>query len=148
MAKLVIGIDPGKSGGIADTYNGFVAVAKMPATESDINFLISRYSEVDSCICYIERVHAMPGQGVTSMFNFGMNYGFLRGCLIANKIPFIEVRPQQWQKALGCTTKGLKGVAKKNVHKQKAQQLFPEQTITPAVADALLIMRYGELMEK
>ena len=48
-------------------------------------------------MCYLEKVHAMPGQGVTSMFTFGQNYGFLRGLLIARGIPFEEVQPNPWQ---------------------------------------------------
>jgi crossover junction endodeoxyribonuclease RuvC len=79
----------------------------------------------------------MPKQGVSSTFKFGVNYGFLRGMLTAHKIPFEEVTPQKWQKAMGCLSKG-----NKNVTKAKAQQLFPNLKITHKVADALLIAEY------
>ena len=58
--------------------------------------------------------------------------------LTAAGIPFERVRPQQWQKSLGCLTKG-----DKNVTKRKAQELFPMMKVTHATADALLIAEYG-----
>ncbi len=79
----------------------------------------------------------MKGNGVTSMFTFGMGYGGLRMALIAAAIPFVEVTPQSWQKAIGCLTQG-----DKNVSKAKAQQLFPTVKVTHAVADALLLAEW------
>lgn len=136
----VIGIDPGKSGGIAYLSIGQELAYKMPETERDIYDLIIKLSKLEPNPkrIYIEKVHAMPGQGVTSMFSFGQNYGFLRACLIASEVPFEEIRPAQWQNLLGCKTKG-----NKNVTKSKAQQLFPDIKITHAIADALLIAEYG-----
>ena len=133
-----LGIDPGQSGGIAIIEDGRGAAAyKMPETERDIADLIWRHaSTVD--IAVIERVHSMPGQGVSSTFKFGMNYGLLRGLLIAYRIPFTEVTPQKWMKAMQCQTHG-----DKNVSKARAQQLFPSLKITHATADALLIAAYA-----
>ena len=137
-----IGIDPGQSGGIValDT-NGIVThCEKMPGTEGDIGSLLSSIrweSETDHNFALIEAVHSMPKQGVSSSFKFGQNYGLLRGILIGQQIPFDQVTPQRWQKAMGCMTKG-----DKNVSKAKAQQLFPGERITHAVADALLIAEY------
>jgi len=74
---------------------------------------------------------------VSSTFKFGQSYGFLRGVLIASEIRFVEVRPQEWQKAMGCLSRG-----DKNVTKAKAQQLWPAQKITHATADALLLAEY------
>lgn len=134
----IIGIDPGKSGGIAWCNLGFMRAWPMPNTEKDISNLLSDMHFEGETFCYLERVHAMPGQGVTSMFTFGQGYGFLRGCLVSLRIPFEEVRPQQWQKALNLSPKG-----DKNILKQKAQQLFPDQNVTLKTADALLIAEYG-----
>jgi len=147
----IIGIDPGKSGGIAviaDLVTGpHVDTCKLSGTERDIYDALEPYCQWVlqgvPCKAYIEKVHARPGQGVTSMFTFGRNYGFLRGLLIALGIPFEEVTPQKWQKAMGCMSKG-----DKNVTKQKAQQLFPDLKITHATADALLIAEYGRRTEK
>jgi len=90
-------------------------------------------------------VNAMPGQGVTSMFSFGRSYGFLRGCLVALGIPFDDVTPGKWQKALGLTraNKDESITSKKNRHKQRAQQLFPHLKITHAIADATLLCEFG-----
>ena len=141
---IYVGIDPGASGGIARLSNWLTPCAwKMPDTEKDIAQLFAELAPatlLDSCpgmLCCIELVHAMPKQGVTSVFSFGRNYGFLRGMLIAYGIPFEEVTPLKWQKTLGCQSHG-----DKNITKSRAQQLFPGLKITHATADALLIAEY------
>lgn len=144
-SRLYVGIDPGASGGIAfvSFLNGRVkaqSLEAMPKTERDVADLFSP-GIVLACI---ESVHAMPQQGVSSSFTFGRNYGFLRGCLIALHLPFQEVTPRMWQKALGVTPKG-KEESKtefKNRLKAMAQQRFPEERITLATADAVLIALY------
>lgn len=155
MSEWIIGIDPGKSGGIVSMSSDGTTVCiyeKMPATESDIVSLMEDANAGGSgfSFAYIEKVQAMRGkdgrkQGVTSAFNFGHNYGFLRGCLHTAAIPFEEVLPAKWQKAFGLirTSKTETITQKKNRHKAKAQQLFPNIKITHAIADALLIAEYG-----
>ena len=133
----IIGIDPGKSGGIAVYTEGLMQCWAMPETEADIAQLLRDYG-MSGSFCLIEKVHSMPGQGVKSMFTFGRGYGFLRGVLTAQRTPFDDIAPSTWQKALGCLTKG-----DKNVTKQKAQQLFPDLHITHKTADAVLICEYG-----
>lgn len=136
---VFVGIDPGANGGVAGLRLGShlpVVACKMPETERDL-FELFTWITVHAHFCMIEQVHAHPKQGVSSMFKFGQNYGFLRGMLVANRIPFEEVTPQKWMGLLGCLNKG-----DKNVTKQKAQQLFPEVKITHAIADALLIAEY------
>ena len=76
--------------------------------------------------------------GVVSAFTFGRGYGNIEMALTAAGIPFERVRPQVWQKALGCLTKG-----DKNITKRKAQELFPSIKVTHAIADSLLIANYG-----
>jgi len=148
----VIGIDPGKSGGIA--LSGIVENAEcwpMPETERDTWELL-RDIENEHCltdaVALIEKVHAMPGQGVTSMFNFGMNYGMLRAFLVASEMPFEAVTPVKWQRYFGLLKKpGETNTSKKNRHKALAQELFPTLTVTHKVADALLLARYGCLRQ-
>lgn len=141
-----MGIDPGQSGGIAVLRsNGSVAqLIPMPATERDICEAITVWTD-DSVEAFIEKVHSMPQQGVSSTFKFGVGYGGLRMALIAVGIPFDEVTPQTWQKALGVVKRNAK-TESKNDHKkkllQKAQQLFPGTKITLKTADALLIAEY------
>jgi crossover junction endodeoxyribonuclease RuvC len=94
---------------------------------------------------FLEKVHAMPKQGVTSCFTFGQNYGFIRGLLTALEIPFEDVTPNAWQKQAGLLRRNKDETItqKKNRHKQQAQQLFPHLKVTHAIADALLICEYG-----
>lgn len=137
---IILGIDPGASGAIASFQPGEpqpVETIKLTATERDIaDFLGIRVFA--HAFAYLERVHAFPKQGVSGVFTFGQSYGFLRGLLVGLELPFEEVTPQRWQKAMGCMSKG-----DKNVTKARAQQLFPEIKITHAIADAILIAEYG-----
>lgn len=138
-----IGIDPGKSGGIAVIDgNGMAYAHKMPETERDLLdslMEIRRNAVVEGvqCRAALEFVRTMPQNGVKASFTFGMSYGGLRMALIAAGIPFVEVLPRKWQGALGCLTGG-----DKNVSKAAAQAMFPEQKITHAIADALLIAEW------
>lgn len=134
-----IGIDPGQSGGIAVvTDYGITECWKMPDTERDTYELLRSLFLPNRSRVTIEKVGAMPGNGVSGMFKFGRSLGFLRGLVIALEFPFEDVTPQRWQKALGCLTKG-----DKNVSKRKAQELFPLLKVTHATADALLIAEYA-----
>lgn len=151
---VFVGIDPGVNGGISWIGSQLSFAVKMPTTELDLFKEIHRIKAAHFC-CHaiIEKVHASPrrdkfGQevknGAASMFKFGQSYGSLRMALIAAGIPFDEVTPQKWQKELGLirSNKNETITAKKNRHKAKAQQLFPELKITHATADALLIAEY------
>ena len=157
-----MGIDPGKSGGFAViNQEGYIRHYKaMPKTEHDIaDFLrdFSKYAEVvggqQHTFVLLEKVHAMPAsftkgkikvtRGMKSTWSFAENYGFLRGVLTALNIPFDDVQPMKWQRPLGLVGGSLTTTEKKNKHKEKAQQLFPELRITHATSDALLIAYYA-----
>jgi len=138
MSATVFGIDPGQSGGIAwIDERGRACVIKMPETLQDLWEFIGEF-KADECKAYLEQVHSMPGQGVSSSFKFGNGFGHLEMALTAAGIPFERVTPQKWQKAMGCMTKG-----DKNVSKRRAQELFPSIKCTHATADALLIAQFG-----
>lgn len=143
----IIGIDPGTNGGIAWITDGKPCVEKMPDTLKDLWELIQDIRAASSpplgigetnAMAYIEQVHSSPQMGVKSAFTFGNGFGHLEMALTAAGIPFTRIRPQVWQKELGCLTKG-----DKLVTKRKAQELFPSMKITHATADALLIAKYG-----
>lgn len=139
---MILGIDPGISGGAAilsedNTFVQVIAFAKLTPVEIS-DWLIGRKPST----AYLEGVNAMPGQGVTSSFKFGMNYGMWQGLLAANKIPFQRVYPLKWQTFMSCRTAG-----NKNVSKARAQELFPQLKITHAIADALLIAEYGRRVQ-
>jgi Holliday junction resolvasome RuvABC endonuclease subunit len=137
--KTTIGIDPGANGAIAwIDERGRACVEKMPDTLLDLYEIFHNLNIEDNCKAYLEQVASSPQMGVVSAFSFGRGYGNLEMALTAAGIPFERVRPQVWQKALGCMTKG-----DKNITKRKAQELFPEIKITHATADALLIAQYG-----
>lgn len=133
---LFLGIDPGASSGglaILDSHGAIVDASKMPETEKDISDYFKEFAP-RLRFAYIERVHSMPKQGVSSSFKFGVNYGALRMALLAHEIPFESIPPQRWQKVMNCMTGG-----QKNVSKAKAQELFPGHRITHSIADSLLI---------
>lgn len=139
---IYIGIDPGLSGGIAwITDSGIVCAIKMPETERDVLDLfegIGGAGGAGMSIAFLERVGVMPAQGIVSAFTFGKGIGGLRMALTAARIRFDEVTPATWQRAMQCLSGG-----DKNITKRRAQQLFPDRTITHATADALLIAEYG-----
>lgn len=137
----IIGIDPGQSGGIVLLEDGEPPhVHKMPETDGDVRDLLHELAVGlrTDVFAWLEQVGSMPGQGVSSSFKFGRNFGFLAGVLTGLNIPHELVRPQKWQKAMGCLTGG-----DKNVSKAAAQRLWPRLKWTHAVADAALIAEYG-----
>lgn len=142
---LALGLDPGKSGGLAvvDIHGNAIAW-KMPETERDISDLCEAVSEYKP-FAAIEKVHAMPKQGVKSTFTFGHGYGGLRMALICNRIRFEEVTPRKWQADLGCPTakKDEPKTKHKNALKGKAQQWFPDLRVTLSTCDALLIAEWA-----
>ena len=96
-----------------------------------------------------------PQMGVVSAFKFGISYGALRMALTAAQISFDEATPMKWQGAMMCSPPrprvrpGLPppkpaalGTKNKNITKRRAQQIFPQMTITHAIADALLLAEY------
>lgn len=142
--QMHIGLDPGQSGGLAIVSHtgALMHVTAMPATEHDLfEWLNDRVCAGDNVHAVLERVHSMPKQGVASAFTFGRNYGTLLMLLTACEIPFDLVTPQKWQQVMGCLTHG-----DKNISKQRAQQLFPKEKITHAIADALLIAEFCRRM--
>jgi len=142
---MTIGIDPGKKGGIAILYpNGDVVAEKWTSEDEMVDVLedVMRFDPAAQITAYLELVHAMPGQGVTSMFSFGKNFGFWIGAVMALRIPLRTVRPQDWQKGVA-GRQGLKGTPLKRVLKAEAARRFPQVRVTNMTADALLIADYG-----
>jgi hypothetical protein len=146
---IIIGIDPGKNGGIAVVkQKGHVALFKMPEVPTDLLKFFIKFSNNGEVTAYIENIHGMPGMGGVSMFHFGEGYGMIKMALIACNIRTIFVTPQKWQKHFQLGTKKLVGKHWKNILKTKAQQLFPKSEIFLWGADAALIAEYGRYTEK
>jgi len=150
MTTFTIGIDPGLSGAIALLRNGdFAEVWDMPTmgrgsgTKQQINSAeVARIlRECPPCASYMELVGAMPGQGVSSMFNFGKAAGAVLGALAALQFPVVEVTPQKWKREFGLIGK------EKDIARTVCQQLMPLAPLSRKKdggrADALLIALYG-----
>lgn len=151
-----LGIDPGQSGAVSIVLDRSVLITPnqkllcLPfkdKTEHEISYwfevLLTAYPR-DRIRAAIEKVHSMPGQGVSSSFKFGMSYGFLRGLVVAHKIPFVEVPPQRWQKELNCLSKGDKNVTKAAAHKK--WPMVADQ-IKHSNADSMLIAEWLRLQD-
>ena len=131
---LIIGIDPGISGSICFFENGkIIDVIEMPTmTEgkknkrqvngsqiyNEINKKIEKY-ENQNIRVIIEQVSAMPGQGVTSMFNFGQSFGILKGICSAMRLPMYFVRPAKWKKYFSLIN------SEKDASRTRVIEMFP-----------------------
>ena len=131
---LVIGIDPGISGSICFLQNGRIMdVVEMPTmTEGKknkkqvngsqiYNEILKRVnkSEKSDIRVIVEQVSAMPGQGVTSMFNFGQSFGILKGICSAMQLPIYFVRPAKWKKYFNLIN------SEKDASRTRAIEIFP-----------------------
>lgn len=136
MERVFIGIDPGKNGGMAWIIDREVTAITMPSLDEKVSFPSELVK--GNVICILEQVHASPQMGVSSAFNFGMHYGFLKAWCLSMFKEVVHVTPQKWQAALNCRTGGDKKVSLK-----KAKELFPDVHVTLKTADALLLAYYG-----
>jgi hypothetical protein len=136
--KRVIGIDPGKGGGIAILGGESPEVHKMPETVGDLVDLLRSIAASGATLAYVERVSTSPQMGVVSAGTFMRGLGNIEAACQALGIRLEWVAPGVWQREMKCLTKG-----DKNVSKRRAQELFPTLKITHAIADALLIAEYG-----
>ena len=131
---LIIGIDPGLSGSICFFDEGKILdVVEMPTmTEGKknkrqvngsqiYNEISKRIIKIDkkNLRVIIEQVSAMPGQGVTSMFNFGQSFGILKGICSAMQLPMYFVRPAKWKKYFGLIN------SEKDASRTRAIEMFP-----------------------
>lgn len=139
---IYIGIDPGKAGAMGVIY-GQAAYA-IPFDEEAYRDELRNLAD-QGCVCVLEKVGARPGQGVTSMFNFGENFGFIRGLLTAYNIPYQLVSPQVWKKEFSLNSEKAASVT-------VCKRLFPLQSLLPTdrckkesdgMAEALLMAEYG-----
>ena len=131
---LIIGIDQGIPGSICFFQDGkIIDVIEMPnmpegkKNKKQVNGA-QIYYEISSRIkdikkedikVIIEQVSAMPGQGVTSMFNFGQSFGILKGICSAMQLPMYFVRPTKWKKYFNLIN------SEKDASRTKAIEVFP-----------------------
>ena len=142
---IYIGVDPGKKGGYAAMVDER-GIAVSPWDDRQFVEDMRAVAASGACIAAVEKVGAMPGQGVTSMFSFGQSFGFILGVLTAFGIPYQLVPPRKWKAEFGLL----------NTEKQDsvavAKRLFPNVSLLPTercrkesdgMSDALLMAEYA-----
>ena len=156
---IIIGIDPGIAGAICFFSEGNVIdVIDMPTMAegkknkrqvngrqifNEITSIKNKYSTKKISVV-VEHVSAMPGQGVTSMFNFGQSFGVIKGICAAMELPIFYVRPVKWKKYFNLIN------SKKDASRTKAIEMFPKISDKLSKkkdnnkADAILIAQYFE----
>ena len=153
----IIGIDPGISGAICFFEEGkIVDVIEMPVMAEGkknkkqvngnqlFNEIKSRLFEIndENISVVVEHVTAMPGQGVTSMFNFGQSFGVIKGICSAMQLPIYFVRPTKWKKYFNLIK------TSKDASRSRAIEIFPKfseklkRKKDTNKADAILIASY------
>jgi len=149
--NLILGIDPGFSGGLALLYRN---TGELRFTSPVLTVKAHGRPEIDAHallqwltphaphvgLCAIEDVSAMPGQGVTGMFRFGYGAGLMSGIVIALGIPLIRIKPAVWKAALGLSREKGESIA-------LASMLFdrPFAKRDDGVAEAALIAHFARL---
>ena len=152
---IIIGVDPGISGAICVLKNGKIEELYDMPTMIDgkknkrqvngaeiTNILQKELLDEEDAKVVIEQVSAMPGQGVTSMFNFGQSFGVLKGICAALKIPVYFIRPLQWKKHFNLIK------TNKDASRTKVIEAFPyisskiSKKKDSNKADAILIARF------
>ena len=128
----IIGIDPGLSGAIAVMHDKKVInMYDMPLMAEGkknkrqlnssqlVNIIKENINEDEEAVVVVEQVNAMPGQGVTSMFNFGQTFGAIKGVCAALKLPIFFVRPSKWKKHFELIN------SSKDASRTKVIQMYP-----------------------
>jgi len=152
---IIFGIDPGVSGGISILENKKVIdIYDMPTMidgkknkrqvngSQVTNIIKERLNSNKEIVVVVEHVNAMPGQGVTSMFNFGQSFGIIKGICSALALPIYFVRPTKWKKHFNLIK------TNKEASRTKAIEIYPDISSKLSrkkdsnKADAILIARY------
>ena len=152
---IIFGIDPGVSGAISVLENKkIIEVYEMPTMidgkknkkqvngSQVANIIKERLNDDNEIIVVVEHVNAMPGQGVTSMFNFGQSFGVIKGICSALSLPIYFVRPSKWKRYFNLIK------TNKDASRTKVIEAYPEissklyRKKDSNKADAILIARY------
>ena len=146
MTLCILGIDPGISGALAFYFTAApdrVSVEDIPVADGmvDAVTVAQRITQIRPDVAVIEKVGAMPGQGVSSMFRFGQAFGTLQGVVSALGVPLHTVGPAKWKRHYGLD-------ADKEAARALALRLFPSvehfaRKKDHGRAEAALIARYG-----
>tara|TARA_R100001015_G_C4614144_1_gene169942 strand:+ start:54 stop:560 length:507 start_codon:yes stop_codon:yes gene_type:complete len=144
--KVFIGIDPGKNGGIAilNDITGEEVAFRCPKKPDDMFVLFAAGVDGSSenVDCFVEFVHAFPGQGVVSTFSFGQNLGQWEGVIASQEVDINFVNPRKWMEHYSVPPR-LQKKDRKRFLRDIAEKLFPNLKMTFNISDALLIANYG-----
>jgi crossover junction endodeoxyribonuclease RuvC len=146
----VIGIDPGASGAIVLLEDGepiewlLMPTMKVGSTTKVNAAALSRFIyDCDVKVAFVEHVHSMPKQGVSSSFNFGHSCGVVEGVLGAFEVSIELVTPQKWKKAAGLIGSDKDAARVKAIQMWPKWQCLDKKGQGQALADAALIARFG-----
>lgn len=148
-ARCLIAVDPGASGGLVCLpAAGPLSLYRMPDTQEGVLALLRQcMAGADEGTLYLEKVGGfVKGRERTgsAMFGFGQGYGFIQGVALAYHLDLRLVTPQCWMKALGLGTRDGRSDAEWKRHlKRRAQEMYPDERVTLATSDALLIFEFA-----
>ena len=139
--KAWVGIDPGKTGAAALIYEAGEVVEDWPGSAIDAAEILTEWRLTWAIqLVALERVHAMPKQGVSSTFSFGQNFGQWDGIIATLALPCLQPTPQEWQKGIVRKSDGKDAKERSLV---AARRLFPDAELSRKKdngrADALLM---------
>ncbi len=152
---IIIGIDPGLSGGIAVLKDNIIKnLYDMPVMSEGkknkrqlnsaqlVKIIKENIQEKEETAIVVEQVNAMPGQGVTSMFNFGQTFGAIKGISAALGLPIFFVRPAKWKKhfELINSSKDSSSTKAIEMYPSISDQLSKKKDVNKS--DAILIARF------
>lgn len=149
MANCIIGIDPGKMGGIAVLADDICRTYKMPAEVGDLSVLLTHYRDNFDPIVFIEKIQIRnddmdaPGK-VYRIEKMLAGYEQIKTTLSILGIPYVMVHPASWQTKLRIRIKGEEKKDRKRRYKEIAQKWFPKVKATMWNCDALLIAQFGK----
>lgn len=151
QSRFILGVDPGIGGGavLLDVAKRDVVAVAPWMSQSKFVETVRQCIEVAEGLplcCYLEAVHAMPKQGVVSVWTFAENFGFIKGVLASLGVSLRLVTPQKWQAAIGAV-RGDSKTSRKNNLKDFATRMYPAHKPTLKTADAFLIATYGMIYE-
>lgn len=137
----VAGVDPGKSGAIALLSPDSEVIDCATMDDLSELYRVLNHCQLLDAYVWVEKVHAMPKQGVVSMFNFGAYYGMVQGALGVLGVRWELVLPRAWMRGLGIPPKKKTETRPqfKRRLREEARRRFPKEKVTLATADALLI---------
>jgi len=150
MSYVIVGIDPGVTGGLAVIHDGQLAgVEPMPVHDSRADgwAIDAMLTDWEPDVVFLENTQPMPKNGSIASFSLGLNTGIIVGVVQANHFSLVRVRPVDWKRKMGLTGKD------KSASRGLATELFPDyansfkKVSQDGLAEAALIARYGFFSE-